>query len=127
MGREQRSWTWFARFWLPVLAYVGIIFALSAQPNLQPPFRFQNSDKFAHLAEYFGLGVLLVRALRATDSLSDAVRGGLVALLIGMSIGASDELFQSTVPGRESSVRDFAADCGGLVVAQLAYLLIRRE
>ena len=116
----------FVRYWLPVLAFVGLIFALSAQPHLRPPLNFQNSDKFAHVLEYGGLGYLLVRAMRGDTPSPDPLREGLVALAIGLAVGASDELFQSTVPGRESSPRDFLADACGLVLAQLLWLTRRR-
>ena len=34
----------FVHYWLPVLAYVALITALSAQPHLKPPFRFRRVD-----------------------------------------------------------------------------------
>src|SRR5262245_47241611 len=41
----------FVRYWLPVLTYVAMIFTLSAQPHLRPPFHFQNADKVVHMTE----------------------------------------------------------------------------
>jgi VanZ family protein len=117
----------FISAWLPVLAYVVLIFALSSQPGLRPPFRFTNGDKLAHTLEYGGLGFLLVRALRVGPRAMGAVTGGLLALTIGMTIGAADELYQRLVPGRESAVLDWVADTGGLIFAQLAWLALRRE
>src|SRR6266436_1096633 len=67
LGRQppRRGFFWtFMRYWLPVLVYLTVIFSLSAQPNLRPPFEFQNSDKLCHLLEYGGLGLLLGRAVR---------------------------------------------------------------
>ena len=55
----------FVTHWLPLLAYLGMIFVLSAQPHLKPPIQFENSDKLYHLAEYGGLGLLLARTIRA--------------------------------------------------------------
>ena len=115
------------RFWLPVLVYVTIIYSLSAQPNLKPPIRFPNADKFYHLLEYFGLGVLLARALRATLRVRVPLFAAMMALGIGMTIGASDEIFQSFVPGRDSSVFDFAADSIGVMIAQLVYLFFAHD
>lgn len=117
----------FVRAWLPVLAYVVLIFALSSQPGLAPPFRFTNGDKLAHTLEYGGLGFLLVRALRIGPRAMGPVAGGLAALAIGMAVGAGDELYQRYVPGRESAVLDWVADTGGLVFAQLAWLAVHRE
>jgi VanZ family protein len=112
----------FVRYWVPVLAYVGLIFVVSAQPRLRPPVSFHNADKFAHVVEYGILGFLLARALRGDAPSRDPLRNGLIALGIGLAVGAVDETFQSIVPGRESSVRDFFADACGLVLAQLAWL-----
>jgi VanZ family protein len=117
----------FIKAWLPVLAYVVVIFTLSSQPGLRPPFDFENGDKLAHTLEYGGLGFLLVRALRTGPRGMGPVTGGLAALAIGMAVGASDELYQRIVPGRDSSVLDWMADTGGLILAQLAWLALRRE
>jgi VanZ family protein len=117
----------FAWTWLPILAYVTLIFALSSQPRLAPPFRFTNSDKLAHTLEYGGLGYLLVRAVRTRTRFQGPVAGGLAAVAIGLAIAAADEYWQSHVPGRDSNVLDWMADASGLVLAQLAYLAIRQE
>ena len=117
----------FARYWLPVLAYVSLIFVLSAQPGLHPPFRFQNADKLAHMLEYGVLGWLLVRALRAAMPARSWVFTSMLALGLGLGIGAGDECFQSFVPGRDSTVFDWLADGMGLTFAQLAFLAAARD
>lgn len=117
----------FARYWLPVIAYVSIIFVLSAQPGLRPPFKFQNSDKLMHMLEYGGLGWLLVRALRATMPARSFVFTSMLAIGLGLGIAAGDEYFQSFVPGRDSTVFDWLADGTGLTFAQLAFLATARD
>ncbi len=126
-GTGSGSAAFFARFWLPVLAYVSLIFVLSAQPGLQPPFHFQNADKLSHLTEYGLLGLLLVRALRASLPARSWVFVVTLALGIGLGVAAGDETFQSFVPMRDSSVFDWLADGTGLTFAQLAYLAAARE
>jgi VanZ family protein len=116
----------FVRYWLPVLAYVAMIFTLSAQPHLQVPFHFQNADKVVHMSEYCGLGLLMVRALRTLPRLRSAAAAGLVAITIGVGIGSADELFQSTVPGRDSDVFDLIADSIGVTLSQTLYLWVKR-
>jgi len=94
---------------------------------LKAPFDFPNSDKLWHMAEYGGLGALVTRLLR---SLNDwRLRPGLIALavLLCSANGAADERFQSTVPGRESSVYDWAADTVGATLGALAYARIVRN
>jgi VanZ family protein len=117
----------FMRYWLPVFAYVTVIIFLSAQPNLRPPLQFRNSDKLYHLVEYFGFGVLVARALRATLRIRNPVMAALVALSLGICMGTIDEYFQSFVPGRQSSAFDLLADTTGVAIAQLAFLALVRD
>ena len=122
-----RSFARFVRYWLPALAYVTLIFLVSSRPYLRAPLRFQNADKLVHVLEYGGLGVLWARALGSTSRFRGALRGGSMALMLGMVVGASDEVFQAGVPGRQSSVFDFLADTLGLALAVLIYLGARRD
>lgn len=117
----------FVRYWLPVLAYVALIFVLSAQPGLSPPVHFQNSDKVAHLLEYGVLGLLFARALRATLPARSWLFLSMLMLGAGLGIAACDEYFQSFIPGRDSTVLDWLADGTGLTFAQLAYLAAARD
>lgn len=112
--------------WLPVLAYVALIFTLSAQPRLAPPLTFQNSDKIMHLLEYGGLGLLLARAIRRSWPWRTVASAAFTTLGVGLAIAACDELFQSTVPGRDATVFDWYADGFGLVVSQLIVLTFGR-
>jgi VanZ family protein len=117
----------FLEYWLPTMAYVALIITLSAQPRLQPPFHFQNGDKLSHVLEYFGLGIVLVRALRVSMSRRDPLVAGLVAIVLGVVMAISDELFQAHVPGRESSHLDAMADAAGVVLAQMVYMWFVRD
>jgi VanZ family protein len=108
--------------WLPVLLYVTVIVTLSSQPNLQVPLHFPNADKLFHASEYFGLGVLLARALRGSLPTGRVLWAAMAALGLGVLIGASDEFYQSFVPGRDSSIYDLLADTVGCAVAQFAFI-----
>ena len=124
---ERRTATIFVRSWLPVMLYVTMILLLSAQPRLRSPFGFPNGDKLAHLLEYSGLGFLLANgvagsAARTTKPLVIA----LAAMCLGIVIGTSDELFQSTVPGRSCSPWDLMADTTGLMLGNLVFAFFRR-
>jgi VanZ family protein len=120
-GARRQGGARFLTHWLPVLAYLTVIFILSAQQNLKPPVQFENSDKLYHLAEYGGLGLLLARATRASGRFKSNLQVGLVVLCLGIVVATCDELFQSTVPGRESSGFDLMADTIGLAIAQFVY------
>jgi len=120
---ERKFFILFMGFWLPVLAYVTTIFALSAQPNFTPPLRFTSADKLLHLGEYLVLGILLVRALRATLRVSRPLFAAVIAISAVVVIGAADENFQRLIPGRQCELLDFLADVSGGTIGQFVYVL----
>lgn len=127
-GDRRRDGSWLLRTrWLPVVAYVALIFTLSAQPGLRVPGEFENRDKLAHLCEYGGLGWLVFRAARDTWPTAPRRRRMLVAALAVSAVGACDEVFQSHVPGRDSSVYDWAADTAGATLAQVVGMALSRR
>jgi VanZ family protein len=108
-GTERR-----ARAWILVAGYAALIFGISSIPaaNLSRTV-FKVSDKLAHLTEYAGFGLLLTMALRST--LDRVPRWALlvVAVLVGAGVGALDETYQATVPGRARELLDWVADVTG--------------
>jgi VanZ family protein len=118
--------TRFVRYWLPVLMYVGLILTLSAQPNLRPPLHLAFGDKISHVLEYFGLGTLLARAVRAGRGAA-STRAFMTAIALGVMVGIGDEILQSFVPGRVSDVFDVLADASGVLLAQIVFRLAVRE
>jgi VanZ family protein len=124
---ERRFFVLFMGFWVPVLAYVTVIFALSSQPHLQAPLRFAYGDKVAHLAEYLGLGLLLVRALRASLRVSRPLFAAMIAIGLVVAVGASDELLQYFIPGRNCDIYDLLADSVGGAIAQFVYVTFVRS
>lgn len=117
----------FASCWVPVLLYLAAILIVSAAPGLRPPLGFQYSDKFYHVLEYGGLGLLLARAFQGTYGFRLPLFAPLLAIGVGLATGIGDEVFQSFVPGRESSVFDVLADLLGLIAAQIVFLFAVRE
>jgi VanZ family protein len=95
-----------ARLWLPVVAWAGLIFALSSVPDLGTGLGGWDTllRKLAHAGEYAVLGALL---LRATGRVG-------IAFALGLLYAMSDELHQSYVPGRLGSPVDVAIDAAGL-------------
>lgn len=124
---EKSFFQKFLLYWLPVLLYLTVIFVISAQPNLVPPIQWQQSDKIFHVAEYGGLGLLLSRAMRGTFPERRLMTATVLAVVLGCCVAAGDEYFQSFIPRRQSSAFDFMADAAGIMIAQLATLLISRD
>ena len=144
--RRSRS---FLKYWLPVLAWMFLIFSassdtLSSQRTsriIGPLLRWLKPDiseetlyrvqyavrKAAHMAEYAVLAVLMWRAWR------QPVKGdprpwlwreaGLV--LVGCLIyAASDEVHQAFVPSREARIGDVVFDATGAALGLLAWWLL---
>ena len=126
LARRNSSLIVFLRYWLPVLVYVAIIFAMSSVANLSPPVPWRNADKAAHLVEYTLLGFLLVRAFYGARIFPAIVPCGLLAVVAGLATGIADEIFQAGVPGRVSSAADFRMDSLGVLLGVIAYVLARR-
>lgn len=104
--------------WTAVVAWMGLIFFLSAQPRLprvMPPGLPQIQDVIGHFAVYAVLAVLVWWALRGAG-----VRHPLLwALVAAVSYGVTDEFHQSFVPNRHPDVFDLATDFAGAAIALL--------
>ncbi|HOX44727.1 MAG TPA: VanZ family protein [Myxococcota bacterium] len=114
-------------YWLPLALYVGLIFALSSLsrfPFALPPVR--HLDKLIHAAEYAALAFLLTRALWAERPRARPWLLLAGAVLLVAALGLADELYQRSVPNRDSDALDLAADCAGGLVGATLYLAVRR-
>lgn len=109
--------------WLPPFLLMALIFALSAQPNLDSGLGTVDlvGRKLVHAGEYALLAFLWWRALRTSVPSRRAV---LLALGISVAYAMSDEYHQSFVEGRTGSPIDVAIDTAG---AAAAALLLRRR
>jgi VanZ family protein len=105
----------------PPLALMGLIFILSAQPDLNSGLGTIDyiGRKLIHMTEYGVLWWLLLRALRFA-------RPGLAAA-IALAYAASDEFHQTFVHGRSGSPVDWAIDGAGIAVAWLAWRALARR
>ncbi len=132
----------FVKYWLPVLAMMGLIFSASSDREsaqhssriLGPIFRWlfphlAHKDvnalifltrKCAHFAEYAVLALLIWRALRKPVKndprpwdWSQARRSGLLVVLYAVT----DELHQVFVPCRQASLGDVMIDTVGAAIA----------
>jgi VanZ family protein len=112
--------------WTPVVLYMALIFGLSSLSNT--PQLPGGTDKDAHAILYFGLGVLIVRAVAGGWG-RRVTMGMAVAAAIGCGLyGVSDEIHQHFVPPRQVEALDVVADTVGGSAAGIAmYLWSRRR
>jgi VanZ family protein len=117
-GMKRTKW-WDSRVvvWAAPLAWMALIFALSAQsqlPNLTPGLPDLQSIA-GHLLSYGILAALWFRAL----SRARVPRPVLWALLLAVLYGLSDEFHQSFVPGRTPAIFDLVLDGLGAAAAMI--------
>jgi VanZ family protein len=147
----------FAKYWLPVVLWAAVIVMASGDSKsvqrssriIEPLMRWlfpQASDetihtvvfiarKWAHLAEYAILALILWRALRRTRKQTPtlpAPSGGWSRRLAFLAWGGAtafaitDELHQTFVPGRQGSFWDVVIDSLGAVGGLFALWLLGR-
>jgi VanZ family protein len=105
----------------PPLILMGVIFALSAQPDLNSGLGVWDTilRKLGHAAEYGLLWWLWWRAF--------GYRHTAAAVAITLAYAASDELHQSFVAGRHGSPLDWLIDATGVALAVAAVSVRRRR
>ena len=104
--------------WLPPIALMGVIFFLSAQPDLSSGLGVWDLilRKIAHAAIYGLLFLLWWRALRPVTSPPRAIAA---ALAVAVLYAISDEWHQSFVDGRHGSPVDVLIDTAGAGITAL--------
>jgi len=141
----------FLKYWLPVLAWVGLIFIgstdlMSAEHTsriIGPILRWFNPDispaaivqvqffvrKVAHLTEYAILAALLWRALRRGGALRVKMSIlFLTAWFVAALLAMIDEFHQSFVPSRTASLVDVMIDiCGALIALTICIAVAGRK
>ena len=105
----------------PPLAVMALIFALSAQPDLNSGLGVWDTilRKLGHMTIYAVLWLALARAFDW--------RRPLLAAAIALAYACSDEWHQSCVEGRHGAPIDVAIDACGIALAWLAWALTARH
>jgi len=116
-GPGPRGRALFLYYWLPVLAYIGLIFSGSSIQGSRLPSLFPYMDKIVHLMEYSLFGLLLGRAIRSTFARGSAFVITIAAVAIGAGVGCLDEIYQGFVPGRQSDPLDWLTDLAAITAA----------
>jgi VanZ family protein len=108
--------------------YVIAIYYVSSMPS-PPPIPGGASDLQLHALAYFGLTLVLIRAVAQAKWARVTTAALVLSFAISVGYGASDEWHQSFVPKRHADVRDLAADAVGAAIAGIAvkaWSIIRR-
>ena len=101
---------------LAALAWMGVIFFLSAQsrlPDLSPSISDALQNVMGHFIAYAILAWLVLRALEAFNVARPLIWTVAVVLLYALS----DEIHQAFVPGRHPDPLDIATDLAGALMA----------
>jgi VanZ family protein len=121
----KRSTELTLRPWILVVGYLALIFGVSSIPQSQLSHAvFRVSDKLAHLAEYTGFGLLLTLASRSTLRRVPRWLLIVIVVLVGAGVGALDETYQMTVPGRARELLDWVADVTGVLIGTCAAMAL---
>jgi VanZ family protein len=111
--------------WVPVIAWAGLIFIFSAQPDL----RFlpdQGLDFLLRKAGHMGVfGILALLFWRALGLVAAWRRPWAWALAFTLLYAITDEFHQGLVNGRTASAVDVAIDTAGAVIAVVGVGLVR--
>ena len=91
-----------------------MIIGSSLKGNSIPKSYIFTLDKLLHIIEYFIFGTLLFFVFFSSSKNPDAI-----SLILGIFYSLIDELYQSTVIGRDASALDVLADLIGLILSIL--------
>lgn len=111
----------FLRWWVPLLAYMLLIFLVSSASR--PALLRYAPDYTWHFVGYFVMGLLAIRAFARGLAQPAGGKAALCGVLLAFVYALSDEWHQSFVRGRVASLQDIAVDALGIVSA-LAVLYI---
>ena len=105
----------------PPLALMGVIYVLSAQPDLNSGLGLADfvARKVVHVTEYGLLWWLWCRAF--------VFRRPALAAIITLAYAAGDEFHQTFVHGRHGSPMDWAIDAAGVVLVWAIWAANRRR
>lgn len=104
------------------ILYAMLIIGLSSIPGKSyPDLKWLSHDKLIHIGEYTLFAILVSRAVVFGATARGQVF--LFTFLIAGAFGALDEVYQTLIPGRDSSFADWVADIVGVALGSSLFLL----
>lgn len=120
------------RYWAfgALLFWMGVIFSFSTLVGKEtagpPPLWYFIERKGAHVVEYAVLTVLAFHYLQLVFKRERFQRVLLLACVLALTYGVTDELHQFFVPFRGARFTDVGIDGGGILIAGLGILLWKK-
>ena len=109
----------FVLYFLPIVLFMGIIFYYSSQPY-PPVVNLEHGASYEHILEYLILSFLLYRGFINSKYKNIAF---ILAILIAIVYGVSDEMHQYFVPGRNFDFIDMSLDAlGACLILPIRFL-----
>jgi VanZ family protein len=102
-----------ARYWLPVVFWMGFIFYMSGQKGGDLPSLFVYQDIVFHFCVYAMLAWTFGRALRFEKPSMNFFKIVCLCAVFGLLYGISDEFHQKFISGRTADIFDVAVDTAG--------------
>lgn len=111
----MRSFAW---RWGPAIAWAALIFVLSAQPGLKISTDASVDGPARHVAHGFVYTVLVVLIVHGLGQLGRplTLRTAIIAAVLGVGYGITDELHQTFVPDRTGQAIDVGYDAIGVAI-----------
>jgi len=111
----------FLVYWLPVIAYAGLIFLFSSIPARYIPRLFTLQNQVFHFSEYLVFALLINRAWQLYYPGHSFYRRFFLVFTFVLIYAIIDELHQAFIPGRNTSLIDIVSDGLGIIVANIFY------
>jgi VanZ family protein len=113
----------------PAVAWMAVIFLLSAQPGLRVSNDVSVDGPIRHVAHVIVYAILGLLLLWGFDALSSGSRTrlALIAALLAFLYGITDELHQLTVPNRTGQAFDLVWDALGASIGVVVGLALARR
>ena len=124
---KNRTFSFFIKFWLPLIIWAGLIFYASSMPAGAPIVRWLDtlSSYAGHFFEFMVLALLSFRAVNNSFS-RQGVRNVFYAGSFSVFFAIGDEVHQAFVPTRLCSGYDVLADVLGIGFAFFLIFFWRR-
>lgn len=100
-------------YWAPLIAYMALVFSLSANPMPEGLPDYWQIDKLYHFSAYFVMGLLWARAISSGRAGRLGMGVIVASALITVTFGSLVEVYQSLLPYRTGDIVDAVANGAG--------------